>query len=185
MKKLLSALLFSIAVITPAAALNIHFQELTKDQNWLVFGSTENEIRPKSFCLAGKTYEDGSSFELVKDMTTLELYIYVRNVQWNLTPGDSKAMLVFMQEDGSSVNHPYNINILSPTDVTIEAIPDAVFVPLFVSSTDLIIVPETGDKSASISLTSGAEAATLMKTCINSLDNQYTPPKPIKPMVMA
>ena len=81
--------------------------------NWFVFGFEGTSDKNRA-CVIEYGWQDGSRFQLIKDMVDGEVYIWFKNHQWNIAdaPGDYEGMTVIIEGSNGTVkswNATYNL----------------------------------------------------------------------------
>ena len=73
--------------LSTACSAEIFFKQ--NEKLWTVYG-VQNEVNKNPACIAQQSWKDGSSIQLVKDLTDGELYIAFINNQWQITDPPGK-----------------------------------------------------------------------------------------------
>lgn len=108
MKRLIIALALSAAFVTPSLSESSRFYEKMVGKNttdkggWLVSGNT-GDSDENAGCGMLTDWNDGSYFVLIKDLIDSDLYIRIKNNQWNISdkPGIYKLRMNFKYSNGA------------------------------------------------------------------------------------
>jgi hypothetical protein len=92
--KIVLAILSLLAVIPAKAEVsapkeNKFYFSNQVSQNWKVHGDDDGGIWR---CSASSHYEDGSTFQITKNIATCEIYFMIQNTDWSLTPDETKVI---------------------------------------------------------------------------------------------
>lgn len=168
----LLALTFSIVFTSAAFAQSLFFQ--TQLREWNVYGESKNgELNPA--CKGQKTYQDGSTFTLIRDLADGELYILFQNVTWSITdnPGNYQMRIVFYKNN-SAFNLTAKYELLSKNTLRIRAILPEKFLPPFMDYSKMLFIMPGSISNAEITLAGSAGLIAAMSECVR----QYKPQQP-------
>ena len=145
MKKLIMSLLISVSLITPAYA----FYN-SQSGPWSIYGA-EKDMDGASInrCTMEYEWQDGSKFQLIKDMEDGELYIWFRNFSWNISDEPNTIAQVGLGFYGSRGTVKYktaNFVLINKNTIVIPSINAENFIPDFMGLSKLIFrMPGTID----------------------------------------
>jgi len=169
MKKFLIAATLACTTLlsTPAAIADFYNKQVG---NWLVFGFDGTSDKNRA-CVMEYQWQDGSTFQLIKDLVDGEVYIWFKNHQWNIgdAPGDYEGMTVIMQGSRGTVqswNATYNL--INKNTITIRNLqnnPD--FIQAFAYLAQMNFVMPGDIENAVIPLTGTSAAINAASNCID------------------
>ena len=81
MKKAIGIVLAGFLTVSSASAADIFYERTEK--LWTVFGiANDGEKNPA--CIAQQSWKDGSLMQVIKDLADSELYIFLKNMEWQI-----------------------------------------------------------------------------------------------------
>lgn len=169
MKKLLmtTALAFSMAV-TPAMAF---YSKNIGD--WYVFGfeGTPDDNRA---CVVQYEWQDGSRFQLIKDLVDGELYIWFKNNQWQISdaPGEYEGMTVVVENADNAKNWPATYSLVNKNTILIRNLQNSVDFIEALAEYDMVYFVMPGNiENAYIDLDNSMAALHAGSECIDASGN--------------
>lgn len=176
--KLLSALaiIFPFFTASVASAQNDGPKPfyLENAEQWLVAGVPSNgQNNPR--CIAHLSFQDGSSFEIVKDLKDSEFYFLESNIDWNFsettgTPGK-------LQMNFYLANHKFNKGgvanfvILDKNTIVFPELNVTQTLPLIMESDEVDFVMSGTAANSKVPLLGSAAAMVKLAACINASKN--------------
>lgn len=123
MKKFIFAVIAALTIASPALADEVFFPKQTIFRGWSIIGLTRSDFSNDKYCSARLDYSenDGSAAEITKNIDTGELYIWVRNTDWNITgaPVKSEAILTAFKSGKSIKSGTMEIDIKNKNSVIV------------------------------------------------------------------
>lgn len=167
MKKffLSSVLAISLFASNALADVNI-FYSGKQTGAWTVFGNGGNENQNPA-CVAETKWQDGSSMQLIKDLTSGELYIWFQNYEWNIgdPPGDYQFRLN-MYRNNQVTGGDLTYTLINKNTIAIRGIDVESFIPPFMEMSEMRIVMPGDIQSAYIPLEGSSATIDNMLACI-------------------
>ena len=178
MTKFLVALLTTVTLATPAFAVTGYEFYSNDTTHWHIGGYTGDTddvaggLNPA--CYAEYAFQDGSSFQLIKDLEDGEVYIWLRNMEWNIsdTPGaySLRMNIVNRRGDIGSASGNYEYELVNKNTVMIRGLNVDEFIPAFMNSTEVRLVMPGDIPNAYIPLEGSSVATQMIAECIKSSD---------------
>lgn len=121
-------------------------------------------------CYAEVNFQDGSSFQLIRDLADGELYIFMRNNVWNIgdVPGVYQLRANFTKNGRVVEGLNFKYNLINKNTLVIRNIKKEIFLPLFVLNQRMEIVMPGSIQNASIDLTGTSRALEEIVKCIDA-----------------
>jgi hypothetical protein len=170
MKKLLLA--SALAISTALAAIPAKADFFNQNAGpWYIFGFEGTPDNNRA-CVLQYEWQDGSQFQIVKDLVDGEIYIWFKNHEWNIIdkPGDYTGMSVILQGSRGSVkswNATYQL--LNKNTIAIRNMNDAGdFFDLFAGLSVLRFVMPGDIDNAELSLQGSAAGLRSLVSCIQA-----------------
>lgn len=170
----LSALLAS----TPVAAADVQDFYNNNVGTWHI-GGYPGDTTLAPACYAETTWQDGSVFQLIKDLATGELYIWMKNISWNIvdTPGEYTLRMNIEQRNRINGGN-YYYQLINKNTIVIGGLNVDDFVPSFMDGTKIVLVMPGDIQNAEIGLDGSAQATAMLAECIQQSANvNLTVPK--------
>lgn len=144
-----------------------------QSQNWYIGGYTgDSEKNPA--CYLEYSFQDGSTFQLVKDLKDGELYIFLRNMQWNISdpPGEYNLHMNFItrSDDIDPASGKYYFELYNKNTITINWLSVDEFIPGFMKSSELRLIMPGDIENAYVPLEGSSYAIELIAECIDKSD---------------
>lgn len=173
--KFLSALMLTAAMITPTfAASGTTGYEFYNDQagGWHIGGYTGDAGGLDPACYIEYVFQDSSVFQLIKDLETGELYMWIMNTTWNISdaPGNYDMILNARHANGDigAASGKYQYELINKNTIAIYGLNVDEFVPDFMQATRLEMIMSGTIENAYIPLESSYQAVEGMATCIQA-----------------
>ena len=177
--KIVYAILASLFFTTTALAQQIFFSAPNLKGNWRVIGdSGDSKLNP--VCKLIYIWQDGSSFELIKDLADGELYILLVNNNWNISdPPNSQSVSRFnFHNNGSITGGSVIFELLNKNTIRFRAITAEKFLPDFVSAQKMAIIMPGTIPNAEINLTGTRNGIDVLSNCVRTYVPKNNPTKP-------
>lgn len=156
---------------------------------WVVLGHKgDSTIRPA--CVIGRHWTDGSSMQLIFDLSDNEFYIRVENTAWEIgdppgvygnRPGTNPAKIVFLGNNGNSNSTVY-YELHSKNLILIRNLNPVPFMRDFIAASRLRIVMPGNIQNVDIDLNDPISASELLVSCLESSKNiKLDIPEEVKP----
>ena len=167
MKKLLTTTAIALTMaITPVYA-NFFGKQVGP---WSIFGADGTEQQNRA-CVMEYQYQDGSRFQLIKDLVDGELYIWFKNHSWNISdaPGDYEGMTVVIKGSrGSVASWPATYSLVNKNTILIRNLNGADdFINAFAYLSEMTFVMPGNIQDALIPLTSTAAGLSTLASCVD------------------
>lgn len=171
MNKLLTALMLTAAMTLPTFADDGKGYEFYNNQsgNWHVGGySGDPSLDPA--CYAEYPFQDSSVFQLIKDLASGEVYLYIMNVSWDIAdaPGQYDLIMNFRLRNGNyeAASGKYSYQLLNKNTILINGLNVDEFIPSFMNATEIQLVMPGTIQNGFIPLDGSSGATTLLAECI-------------------
>lgn len=143
--------------------------------NWVVLGHKgDDTIRPA--CVIGRHWTDGSSLQLIFDLSDGEFYVRVENTVWEIgdppgsygnRPGTNPAKIVFLGSRGNS-NADVYYELHSKNLVLIRHLNSGPFMRDFSSANRFKIIMPGNIQNVDIDLNDSSSAAEVLVSCLET-----------------
>lgn len=174
MNKFLAILATTVAMISPVFADDSGYEFYSNQHQYWYIGGHTGDTEQNPACYTEYSFQDGSTFQLVKDLRDGELYIYFRNMQWNIvdTPGEYTLRMNLTTSNGNidSASGDYYYQLLNKNTITINWLNINEFVPGFMNSSELNFVMPGDIENAYIPLDGSSRAIEIFAECIEKSD---------------
>lgn len=138
---------------------------------WHVGGYSGDEGGLNPACYAEYQFQDGSIFQLIKDLETGELYIWSQNMEWNISdqPGQytMRLNLVGANGDISPASGNYTYELINKNTIVISGLNIEEFTPEFMTTMELRFMMPGDIPNAYIPLQGSYDATALIAECID------------------
>lgn len=178
-KKLFVSAIVSAFMITSAHA----FYDKALPSSWRVFGDAGNQERNPG-CVMSLVYNDGSEFQLIRDLKDGELYIWFKNNEWNISDEIDKVYpmrINFYNSRGDVVGDVFEYVLVNKSTIVIRNLNIETFIPVFMEMGSMRFVMEGTIQNAEIPLTGTREGIEYLAQCIKGYYNN--PPKGDTPVI--
>ena len=169
MKKYAATILAGMLLSTPVLAESQTFYSVdVRPGQYFVYGVTSNgQSNDNPACYAQITWRDGSRIQLIRDLADGELYIFFRNMTWNISdaPGEYRLRLNFHRSNGVN-GADFVYNLVNKNTITIRHIKKEVFLPLFSGYNKMIIAMPGSIQNAEVDLTGSTNALAEISKCV-------------------
>lgn len=177
--KIVYVLLASLLFTTTALAQQVFFSASNLRGNWQVVGNNGNEtLHP--VCKLVMIWQDGSSFELIKDLADDELYILMVNNSWSINDSpNTRANARLNFQSGNTISGgSATFELLNKNTIRFRGLLADRFLPDFVSAQKLIIVMPGSVPNAEVNLTGTSNGIDVLSNCIRTYvpSNRATKP---------
>lgn len=142
------------------------------DKFWSVTGiATDNQAT----CLASSTMTDGSVVEIHRSLVDGELWIYVKDVLWNMNPQGSGTLRWNFYNGGAvSGGADFKFNVRSKNSLELLQIEEKGFLDTMRNATSFTLVMPENLQNISFSFEkSGGTAVAAMQECISKNESKY------------
>jgi hypothetical protein len=166
MKNFLLGAVFSvIAAVSPASAQTEYFHE-SYTGPWVIFGDSGDADRTPA-CVVQYDWKDGSYFQLVLDMHTLELFILFENFEWNIkdAPGEYSLNMVILNDE-ELVSGKLGFILEDKNSIYIPGIQHESFINAFMSLDELRFIMPGDTSNAYLNLEGSREAIEHFFECV-------------------
>lgn len=177
--KIVYAVLASLFFTTTALAQQLFFSAPNLRGNWQVVGdSGDSTLNP--VCKLIMTWQDGSSFELIKDLADGELYILMVNNSWSINdPPNTRANARLNFQSGNTISGgPATFELLNKNTIRFRGLFADRFLPDFVSSNKLIIIMPGTVPNAEVNLEGTRNGVDVLSNCVRRYVPNINPTKP-------
>lgn len=170
MKSLVSAFVALSIAASPVAAAETIFS--SKVGQWNIFGNrADKENNKNAVCIAETTWKDGSTFQLTKDMSDGELYVWFQNLQWNIgdTPKKTYTMKMTVYGSGGKVaSGNFKYILLNKNTIVIPGLQGGDFAEMFMTMNKLMFYMPGTIQNAELPLWDSSNAARELVRCIDA-----------------
>lgn len=177
--KIVYTLLASLMFSTAALAEQVFFSAPNLRGNWQVIGTSGDQtLNP--VCKLIMTWQDGSSFELIKDLADGELYILMVNNSWSINDSPNtlaKARLNFYT--GNTISGGLaTFELLNKNTIRFRGLFADRFLPDFVSAQKLIIIMPGTISNAEVNLEGTRNGIDVLSNCVRTYVPKINQTKP-------
>lgn len=181
MKKFfLSTIIAATLFVTPAIANEI-FYDGGQSGTWSVFGNS-GVGNQNPACVAQATWDDGSKFQIIKDLADGEFYIWFQNMQWDIAdaPGDYPFRMNFESStDGSVIGGNMTYTLVNKNTVLVRDIEVEAFVDAFVKKSEIRFIMPGDIQNSYIPLDGATIAVEKLEECVDVFEKKR--PAPAQP----
>ena len=177
--KIVYTLLASLMFSTAALAEQVFFSAPNLRGNWQVVGSSgDSTLNPT--CKLIMLWQDGSSFELIKDLADGELYILMVNNSWSINdPPNTRANARLNFQSGNTISGgSATFELLNKNTIRFRGLFADRFLPDFVSSNKLIIIMPGTVPNAEVNLEGTRNGVNVLSNCVRTYVPKINPTKP-------
>lgn len=176
MKRLLTALVTTIAMISPTLAASgstvTGYEFFNSSAGyWHIGGYTGDTGGLDPACYAEYVFQDSSVFQLIKNLETGELYMWLQNTTWNIAdaPGQYDMILNMRHSDGSigPASGKYTYDLINKNTIGIYGLNIEEFIPDFMEASQIDMIMSGTIENAYIPLDSSFEATEVLSQCID------------------
>jgi hypothetical protein len=165
MKKLFtSALVF--AFMTSSALAQTFYDQYSG--GWNIFGVTGSNGKNPA-CVMSYKFQDGSDFQLVKDLADGELYIWLQNMEWDIADEVNKPYplrINFYNKNGEVVGGDFEYYLQTKNTIAIRALDVNTFIPVFMEMATMRLIPTGTIQNAQIPLEGTRDGVNKLAACI-------------------
>lgn len=168
MKKFLLSTALAISLFTSQAFANANiFYNGGQQGAWTIFGNGGSETQNPA-CVAETSWQDGSSMQLIKDLTSGELYIWFQNFEWNISdpPGDYPFRMN-MYSGNQVTGGDMTYTLVNKNTITIRGIDVDSFIPAFMQMTEMRLLMPGDIQIAYIPLDGSSATVDKLLACID------------------
>jgi len=171
MKKILVALLFATALTTQSAYADF-YNSKNNAGAWTVFGTPGGENN-NAACVAQVDWTDGSKLQVVKDLEDGEVYLWIKNVDWNIadTPGSYELRLNFYGSNNRVAGMITQYYLINKNVVAIPNVNINTFLDKFMDNAKMNFVMPGSIQNMTVSLTGSTKAIENLVECIKVSKN--------------
>lgn len=177
MKKFVVAAVTALSLVAShATAAETFFS--TKVGQWTVFGN-HKDGQKNPVCLAETTWKDGSKFQLIKDLTDGELYVWFQNLQWNIGDevGKTYRMKMTAYSRNDAVSGDFEFLLVNKNTIVIPALQKGDFAEVFMVANKMMFYMPGTISNAELPLWDSKNAAATIARCIESYKPASMKPK--------
>lgn len=163
---IVSALTLFWSTNSIAQSQNFYYKEMN---HWIVEG-VPNTKENNASCYTETRWSDGSRFQLIKNLVTGELYIWVQSMSWNMSddPGSTFVARVNTHGRNGVIGGDLTYMVINKNTIVIPQIQADGFIQPFMSQNEMhIIMPGTVQNFA-LSLKGSTTAIQSMSDCIDA-----------------
>lgn len=171
MRKFVSATLAAMLFTSSAFAASSEFYNVdVRPGPYYVKGATADaESNQNPACYAEVNWRDGSQFQLIRDLADGELYIFFRNITWNISDAPGVySMRANFHRNGSIRGLNFQFKLVNKNTIVIRNIKKEDFIPLFSGNQKLLFVMPGTIQNAEIDLTGSSKALQEISKCIDA-----------------
>lgn len=172
MRKLLAILATTTALLTaPAMAEGPADFYNNFSGDWHI-GGYPGDPNLAPACYAEYSWQDGSTFQLIKDLNTGELYIWFQNMSWNIADAPGEYSLRMNIESRRQVNSgSYYYQLYNKNTITINFLNVDDFIPSFMDAYRINMIMPGDIPNAEVPLQGSAQATAMLAECIKDSAN--------------
>lgn len=172
MKKFVSATLAAMLFTSSAFAANqTFFSEDVRPGQFYVYGVTADPEKENDnpACYAEVNWRDGSRFQLIRDLADGELYIFMRNMTWNISdlPGNYRMRINFHSRNGQISGLNFEYRLINKNTIVIRNIIKEQFIPLFSNNNRAVFVMPGSIQNAEIDLVGSSKTLAEISRCVD------------------
>ena len=152
-------------MVTPAMA-NFYNDEIGY---WSIFGFEGTPTDNKA-CVLEMVWQDGSRFQLIKDLVDGELYIFLKNNDWNISNPEGVyefEMVIINENNTEAVSGVMEYILLNKNTIVVRGLDADGFVPPFTSLDELRFIMPGNIQNAYVDLENSNAAIQSMSKCID------------------
>ena len=148
---------------------------------WSVFGNSGSETQNPA-CVAEVTWQDGSKFQLIKDLKDGELYIWFQNNDWNIIdpPGNYQFRMNIVNRANQLAGGDMTYQLVNKNTISVRNIDVDSFLGPFMNMTEIRFIMPGDIGNAFIPLNGSSAAVEKLVQCIDAFKtapiNQNTAP---------
>lgn len=138
---------------------------------WTINGQTGSaDANPA--CYIEYAWQDGSVFQLIKDLEDGELYIYFENITWNIVdePGYYTMRMNIYYPDGKINAGNYDYYLIDKNSISIPQLDVKDFIPSFMQGSELRMIMPGDIENSELFLQGSSDAINIMSDCISKSD---------------
>ncbi len=172
MKKLLLSTVLAISLFTSQALADANiFYQGGQTGAWTVFGNGGSQSQNPA-CVAETTWQDGSTMQLIKDLTSGELYLWFQNYEWNIgdPPGDYPFRMNMYNRANQVIGGDMTYTLVNKNTITIRGIDVNSFIPAFMEMGEMRIIMPGDIQPAYIPLQGSSAAVERLLACIDEAE---------------
>ena len=164
MKKTIGIILAGFLTISSASAADIFYER--KEKLWTVFGIA-NDGDKNPACIAQQSWKDDSLMQVIKDLADSELYIFLKNMEWQISddPGTYR-LRVNAYVENEIFGFTFDYNLVPKNSITIRGIMEDKFIPVFARAKELRFIMPGTITNATIKLDGSSRAIDFIVECM-------------------
>ena len=149
--------------------------------SWSVFGNSGNATQNPA-CVAEVTWDDGSKFQLIKDLKNGEFYIWFQNNEWNIIdpPGNYTFRMNIVNRANQVAGGDMTYQLVNKNTISIRNLDVDSFVGPFMEMTEIRFIMPGDIGNAFIPLNGSTAATEKLVQCLDAYkaapSNQNTAP---------
>lgn len=132
-----------------------------------ILGDKSANLNPA--CYADISYQDGSRFQLIRDLADGELWMLVRNVNWQIPdqPGSVNILQANFHQGQNIYPMTFQYKVMNKNTIAIQnIIKDGSFLPYFMKSSKMIFIMPDNIENIQITLDGSRKALEDVARCI-------------------
>jgi hypothetical protein len=183
MKKLFASTILAASLfVTPVLAEGEIFYDGGVEGAWNIFGNAGSTTQNPA-CVAEVTWQDGSKFQLIKDLADGELYIWFKNNEWNISdpPGNYPFTMNIVDSRGNVINGELQYELINKNTIAVRKIDVDSFIPPFMSMAEMRFVMPGDIQNAYVTLNGSSGAVDKLLACIDTFEKKRPAPAPAQP----
>lgn len=149
--------------------------------SWSVFGNSGNATQNPA-CVAEVTWDDGSKFQLIKDLKDGEFYIWFKNNEWNIIdpPGNYSFRMNIVNRAGQVAGGDMAYQLVNKNTISVRNLDVDSFIGPFMEMTEIRFIMPGDIGNAFIPLNGSTAAIEKLVQCLDAYkaapSNQNTAP---------
>jgi hypothetical protein len=149
--------------------------------SWSVFGNSGNTTQNPA-CVAEVTWDDGSKFQLIKDLKNGEFYIWFQNNEWNIIdpPGNYTFRMNIVNRANQVAGGDMTYQLVNKNTIAVRELDVDSFVGPFMEMTEIRFIMPGDIGNAFIPLNGSTAAIEKLVQCLDAYkaapSNQNTAP---------
>lgn len=170
-KRIVSSIIAMAMFTSSAIAASSQFYSVdVRPGSFYVYGVTSDVSKNENpACYAEINWRDGSRFQLIRDLSDGELYVFFRNATWNINDSNGTYDLrANFNRNGSINGLNLKYTLVNKNTIVIRNINKEQFVPLFSSNSKMTFIMPGTIQNAEFDLTGSSKALSEISKCIDA-----------------
>lgn len=172
MKKFIIATIVGLFTTVSVYASDFYSNEIGY---WYIYGNSGNADQNPA-CVIEMNWQDGSTFQLIKDLKDGEVYIWFQNMEWNISDEIDQnydMRINFTGNDGSVVGAMFSYYLANKNTIVLRNIEPESFVDAFVAKNEMQMIMPGTIENAYVGLDNSTKAIEMLIECIDT--NEQNP----------